>query len=172
MERLPQLNYPLMKDTALRKKLGELGIPSTGPKILLTRRHTEWINLVNANCDSSKPKNKRELLQDLETWDRTQGRQIVNSSAGLNSSSIMNKDFDGASWAVKHGNDFQNLILQARQKAKSKKEIPNSPEGSSEESRESASEINGHADSHQTNLISFPKSSQTATSTVIDLDQD
>lgn len=161
MERLPQLNYPLMKDTALRKKLSELGIPSTGPKILLTRRHTEWINLVNANCDSNKPKTKRELLQELEMWDRTQGRQIVNSSAGINSSSVLNKDFDGASWAVKHGSDFQQLINQARQKAKSKKEIPDSIEGSSDESRENPSEMNGrrevHSDVHPATRVSISK---------------
>ena len=121
MERLPQLNYSLLKDTALRKKLSELGISNGGPKDLLIRRHTEWVNLVNANCDASKPKTKRELVHELESWDRTQGRQILNNCNGAGStSSVMSKDFDGAAWAIDHGNNFQTLITQARRKVKSK----------------------------------------------------
>lgn len=123
MKRLPQLNYSLLKDTALRKKLSELGIPNGGPKDLLIRRHTEWVNLVNANCDSSKPKTKRELIQELEAWDRTQGRQIVSNCNGAGSaSSVMNKNFDGAAWASNHGNNFQVLIAQARRKVNPKVE--------------------------------------------------
>lgn len=123
MERLPQLNYSLLKDTALRKKLSELGIPNGGPKDLLIRRHTEWVNLVNANCDSSKPKTKRELIQELESWDRTQGRQALNNYNGAGSaSSVMSKNFDGAAWASNHGNNFQSLIAQARRKVRPKVE--------------------------------------------------
>lgn len=123
MERLPQLNYSLLKDVALRKKLSDLGIPNGGPKDLLIRRHTEWVNLVNANCDSSKPKTKRELIHELESWDRNQGRQISSNYNGAGStSSVMSKDFDGAAWASNHGNDFQALIAQAREKLKRKNE--------------------------------------------------
>lgn len=121
MERLPQLNYSLLKDTALRKKLSELGISNGGPKDLLIRRHTEWVNLVNANCDSPKPKTKRELVHELELWDRTQGRQILLNCSGAGSaSSVMSKSFDGAAWASNHGNNFQALIAQARRKVKPK----------------------------------------------------
>ena len=81
------------------------------------KRHTEWINLVNANCDSSKPRSKRELLHDLEVWDKSQGRQIANNNRGLSGgSSVMRKDFDGAAWATAHVDDFQKLISMARRK--------------------------------------------------------
>lgn len=117
MERLPQLNYSLLKDNALRKKMSELGLPNSGPRALLIRRHTEWINLVNANCDSRRPRTKRELLHELDIWDKTQGRQVCNSSnGGGDSSSVMDKDFDGAAWATSHDSDFQSLIARARRK--------------------------------------------------------
>ena len=117
MERLPQLNYSLMNDSALRKKLMVLGIPNGGPRTLVEKRHMEWVNLVNANCDSDKPRTKRELLKEIEFWDRSQGRQ---TSSGLSGSSdgnaVMRKDFDGRAWAADHNNDFQRLINQARPK--------------------------------------------------------
>ena len=121
MERLPQLSYGLLKDQALRKKLSDLGIPSHGPKPLLIKRHTEWINLVNANCDSSKPRTKRELLNELDIWERSQGRNILNGLGG-NETSVMRKDFDGAAWATHHGNDFQQLIAKARRKPPAQRE--------------------------------------------------
>ena len=115
MERLPQLNYSLMNDNALRKKLVGLGIPNGGPRILMEKRHMEWVNLVNANCDSNKPRTQRELLKDLEVWDRSQGRQISNGISGTSDlNAVMRKDFDGVAWAVNHNDDFQRLISQAR----------------------------------------------------------
>ncbi len=117
IERLPRMNYSLLKDSALRKKLAELGIPSHGPKPLLVRRHTEWVNLVNSNCDSQSPRTKRELLHDLDVWDKTQGRQILNGSL-TSSLSVMSKDFDGTAWVANHNSDFQKLIAEARKKVK------------------------------------------------------
>jgi len=123
VDRLPQLNYSLLKENALRKKLSETGIPNAGPRALLIRRHTEWVNLVNANCDSTRPRTKRELLHELDIWNKTQGRQILTSSTGGSSaSSVMNKDFDGAAWAASHDQDFQSLIAKARRKANPKLE--------------------------------------------------
>ncbi|KAL8709945.1 MAG: hypothetical protein Q9220_005395 [cf. Caloplaca sp. 1 TL-2023] len=118
-ERLPQLNYSLMKDGALRKKLAELGIPNTGPRNLLIRRHAEWVNIVNANADSSKPKMKREMIRELDSWDRSTGRSIANGN--LDSSmagSIMDKDFDGATWSLDHSSNFRELISKARHTGK------------------------------------------------------
>lgn len=130
IERLPQLNYSLLKENALRKKLSDIGIPSGGPRALLIRRHTEWVNLVNANCDSTRPRTKRELLYELDVWDKTQGRQILNSSTGGSStSSVMHKDFDGVAWAASHDQDFQSLIAKARGKTIPKLEDTSSMDG-------------------------------------------
>lgn len=77
----------------------------------------EWVNLVNANSDSSQPRRKRELLQELDLWDRTQGRQISNAASdSTGAKSVMRKDFDGAAWAISHDDEFQRLIHMARQK--------------------------------------------------------
>lgn len=113
-ERLPQLSYSLLKDNALRKKLQELGIASWGPRPLLIRRHTEWVNLYNSNCDSSRPRSKRELLAELETWERTQGGSAPN--AGATPAGVMRKEFDGQAWARSNHDHFDDLIAQARKK--------------------------------------------------------
>jgi E3 ubiquitin-protein ligase RAD18 len=117
LERLPAINYSLLKDNLLRKKLRDLGIPDSGPKPLLQRRHTEWMNLWNSNCDSRIPKTKRALLQELEIWERTQGGHAAAPSPFTTNNAVMRKDFDAAGWSASHDTDFKRLIANARIKS-------------------------------------------------------
>lgn len=118
--RLPFINYSLLNDNALRKKLKDLGIPNQGSKELMRRRHTEWVNLWNANCDSTNPVTKRQLLQDLRVWEDTLGRQIDRAPAA--SSGFMSKDFDREGHVKRQKDNFDDLIRQARQKRLAQKE--------------------------------------------------
>ncbi|KAF2152560.1 DNA repair protein rad18 [Myriangium duriaei CBS 260.36] len=114
-ERLPELNYSLLGDGQMRKKLKELGIPAVGAKALMVRRHTEWVNLWNANCDAARPKSKRELLHELDIWERAQGAGLKEGGGG-----IMKKDFDAEGWKRNNKEDFGRLIQEARERAKRK----------------------------------------------------
>lgn len=134
-ERLPVINYSLLKDTVLRKKLRDLGIPNWGPRPLLQRRHTEWMNLWNSNCDSKAPKPKRDLLRELDVWERTQGGH---SMASIDpTSSVMRKDFDAGEWKTSYDNDFKALIANARKKSDAavRSTIPNAAEAPAKESQ-------------------------------------
>ncbi|KAL2158655.1 hypothetical protein VTH06DRAFT_4137 [Thermothelomyces fergusii] len=114
-ERLPALAYSMLKDSALRKKLAELGLSTAGSRQLLERRHQEWVTIWNANCDSARPKKRSELLQDLEVWERTMGGRAPTMSRAANmGAQIKDKDFDGAAWAAKHESSFRDLIAKAR----------------------------------------------------------
>lgn len=117
LDRLPAMNYSLLKDIQLRKKFRDLGIPDWGPRQLLQRRHTEWMNLWNANCDSTFPKSKKDLLRELDIWERTQGGFAPTQSSLMPTNTVMAKDFDAAQWSVNHGTDFKRLIANARKKS-------------------------------------------------------
>lgn len=115
LERLPAVNYSILKEPQLRKKLSDLGISTTGNRQMLEKRHKEWMTIWNANCDSQYPRQKRELLHDLDTWERTVGSRAPISSRSINiGTQIKDKDFDGAAWAAKHDNSFKDLIANAR----------------------------------------------------------
>ncbi|KAI0837840.1 DNA repair protein rad18 [Hypoxylon sp. FL0890] len=119
-ERLPAVNYSMLKEPQLKKKLAELGLSTTGGRQMLEKRHREWTTIWNANCDSQYPRRKTELLHDLDTWERTMGARAPTSSRSLNmGAQIKDKDFDGAAWAAKHDNSFKDLIANARRNKRS-----------------------------------------------------
>lgn len=147
-ERLPALNYSILKDQALRKKMAELGLSTTGSRQLLERRHKEWITLWNANCDSSRPKRRAELLHDLDVWERTQGGRapvFAGSLAVSRPAAVKDKDFDAAAWASAHDASFRDLIANARRsraavQAKQGEQEEKSNESEKEEGEEGAGE--------------------------------
>ncbi|CAJ2512325.1 Uu.00g053400.m01.CDS01 [Anthostomella pinea] len=114
-ERLPALNYSMLKEQQLRNRMRDLGIATTGSRPMLEKRHKEWMTIWNANCDSLRPRRKAELLHDLDVWERTLGTRAPTSSRSLHlGAQIKDKDFDGAAWAAKHDTSFRDLIASAR----------------------------------------------------------
>ena len=174
-ERLPTLAYSMLNDTALRKKLQALGISSQGPKLLLQKRHTEWVNLWNANCDSRNPRTKRDLLGELDVWERTQGKQILQGmsapAGGGQGTGVMAKDFDGESWMRGNKSNFEELVRRARQKRaapaddkKSKAEMESRPGTSAQETFRSAStSVNANGASSRMTLQAGPDLQTSAT---------
>ncbi|RYP16532.1 hypothetical protein DL765_005093 [Monosporascus sp. GIB2] len=115
LERLPAINYSMLKEPQLRKKLQEFGISTAGNRQMLEKRHKEWMTIWNANCDSLHPRRKADLLHDLEVWERTLGTRAPTSSRSIHlGAQIKDKDFDGAAWAAKHDASFKDLIANAR----------------------------------------------------------
>ncbi|KAK3721050.1 E3 ubiquitin-protein ligase rad18 [Vermiconidia calcicola] len=113
-ERISELSYSMLTEAKLRQKLKDAGIPNWGSKQVMIKRHMEWVNLWNANCDSKGRRGRNELFWDLDAWERTQGGRAPNQN-GL-SSTIMRKDFDGTGWATSHGQDFSRLIADAKRR--------------------------------------------------------
>ena len=103
--RLPKINYSLINEANLRQKLHEAGLPSHGPKLILQRRYSEWINIYNANLDAARPRSRRDLMHDLDAWER-------GNNASTNGSS--NTEIDLDRWEDKHQADFASLTAQAR----------------------------------------------------------
>jgi E3 ubiquitin-protein ligase RAD18 len=114
LERLSFLSYDMMKEPALKKKLQQLGILATGSKALMKKRHMFWVDLWNANVDSDNPRPRRELIRDLETWEKSLGGRSKTSNE------VMQKDFDRQGYSARNGDQFKDLVAQARESAKAR----------------------------------------------------
>ncbi|KAL7933560.1 hypothetical protein V8C35DRAFT_304757 [Trichoderma chlorosporum] len=142
LERLPPLNYSMLKEQALRKKMSDLGISNQGPRILLEKRHKEWLTLWNANCDAAIPKKRLELLHDLEGWERTQGGRAPTTGRAIQAAAVIkDKDFDGAAWAARHDSSFKDLIASARKsRLEAKKKTEEAEKVASDQPQSSANQ--------------------------------
>lgn len=160
-ERLPTINYSILKENVLRKKLRELGIPDWGPRPLLQRRHTEWLNLWNANCDSKVPKTKKKLIHDLDVWERTQGGHAAPSALASNNT-VMRKDFNAADWSASHDSDYKQLIASARKRSDAlvrstipgASDTPSDTEGLSQQPGASSTTVNHYPERPKTDDVS------------------
>ncbi|KAH8157049.1 hypothetical protein CIB48_g11196 [Xylaria polymorpha] len=98
-DRLPALNYSMLREAQLRKELVDQGLSSSGNR---------------GDAGAAAPR-RAELVQDLDVWERTLGSRAPTGSRAANTGAqIRNKDFDGAAWAAKHNTSFKDLIANAR----------------------------------------------------------
>ncbi|XP_034949200.1 E3 ubiquitin-protein ligase RAD18-like [Chelonus insularis] len=63
---LPKLVLNLMKDSELKKKMKELGLPIQGTRKVLESRYLRYCTLYNAECDKKKPRSIAELLKQCK----------------------------------------------------------------------------------------------------------
>ncbi|OUM59667.1 hypothetical protein PIROE2DRAFT_14719 [Piromyces sp. E2] len=70
IKKLRSLAYNLLTESKLRKILKDLKIPSHGDKTLMQKRHAEYVNLFNANCDLEHPKSHQRLVEELKRWEK------------------------------------------------------------------------------------------------------
>ncbi|KAF8241330.1 DNA repair protein rad18 [Wilcoxina mikolae CBS 423.85] len=110
LEPLPKLTYSFLSERQLRQKLRELGVPDSGSKRILQQRHTEWMNLWNANVDSLHPQSKRELLNALDMWEKAHVKPSNNKTKTVG--------WSDEAWSVGHRHDFSDLIERAKRNVK------------------------------------------------------
>ncbi|KAJ3040775.1 E3 ubiquitin-protein ligase rad18, partial [Rhizophlyctis rosea] len=88
----PSVVYSLSNEKTLRKMLKDDGLPTTGDKPTLQRRHQEWIKRYNANLDSRYPLSDDSIRREVSEWEKTTSRSHYNpsfaSSSGAGPSSL------------------------------------------------------------------------------------
>ncbi|PUU76110.1 hypothetical protein B9Z19DRAFT_1088997 [Tuber borchii] len=96
----------MIKESALRNKLQELGVPSHGNKRTLHARYDEWMTLWNANVDSATPKSKKELLKELSVWDTINRVPVVQKTKAAG--------WTDEGWLESNKSHFDELIAKAK----------------------------------------------------------
>ncbi|ANB13474.1 E3 ubiquitin-protein ligase RAD18 [Sugiyamaella lignohabitans] len=120
-KKLPTLHYSSLNDSKLRDVLSRLGLSKKGSRSELERRHVNFLNLWNANCDSKSPVSRPDILRQLDAMERTQGDQ---SNVKIQTKG---KNFDSQAWSQSNSSQFNDLILQARNNMKKRRTDALSP---------------------------------------------
>ncbi|KAJ7090341.1 hypothetical protein B0H15DRAFT_838224 [Mycena belliarum] len=121
-DRLPKVSYDTLKEKQLRDKLMAHGLPTTGERATLTRRHQRWTMMFNANLDksASKRQSKAELRNDLKKWEEQ--RKNKKEKITVDESHLKT-----------HDSEFRKLVSMARNRgaAVPSADEPDAPSSSS-----------------------------------------
>uniref|UniRef100_A0A8C5Q2L8 RING-type E3 ubiquitin transferase n=1 Tax=Leptobrachium leishanense TaxID=445787 RepID=A0A8C5Q2L8_9ANUR len=124
--------YNLLSERDLRKRLKEVGLSTHGSKQQMTRRHQEFVQTYNAQCDSLDPKSAAEIVCEIENNEKIRCALEAKQESGMTFKKEQTEeeiDEIHHEYRKKHNNDFQNLIQQmkgrwAKTKGKQVKEEP------------------------------------------------
>ncbi|CBQ71540.1 related to postreplication repair protein uvsH/nuvA [Sporisorium reilianum SRZ2] len=118
-KRLVRPQYNLKSERDLRKLLDDAGLPTSGDKEKMVERHRQWINIWNANLDSTKARRSAaQLRKDLAAWERTKW------SAKDHSAHV---DRQKTTWIKSNKSQFDDLIQKAKMGAIKDKKLRDAP---------------------------------------------
>ncbi|XP_039087207.1 E3 ubiquitin-protein ligase RAD18 [Hyaena hyaena] len=126
---LPKTVYNLLSDRDLKKKLKQHGLSIQGNKQQLIKRHQEFVHMYNAQCDALHPKSAAEIVQEIETMEKTRMRleaSKLNESIMVFTKDQTEKEIDEihSKYRKKHQNEFRLLVDQAKKGYKKTVETP------------------------------------------------
>ncbi|KAJ1025561.1 hypothetical protein NDA18_003904 [Ustilago nuda] len=138
-KRLVRPQYNLKSERDLRKLLQDAALPTNGDKEKMVQRHRQWVNIWNANLDSTNARRSApQLRQELAAWERTK------TSAKLHSALL---DRHKSSWLKSNKSQFDQLIQKAKiatTSSSSSHTTTQSPPPMPNETCQANSETDGH----------------------------
>eukprot|EP00072_Mus_musculus_P075415 XP_017177178.1 PREDICTED: E3 ubiquitin-protein ligase RAD18 isoform X2 [Mus musculus] len=121
---LPKTVYNLLSDRDLKKKLKQYGLSVQGNKQQLIKRHQEFVHMYNAQCDALHPKSAAEIVQEIESMEKTRMRleaSKLNENVMVFTKNQTEKEIEEVhseylllNLGKKHQNAFQLLVDQAK----------------------------------------------------------
>ncbi|XP_075430803.1 E3 ubiquitin-protein ligase RAD18 isoform X2 [Ascaphus truei] len=110
--------YNLLSERDLRKKLKEVGLSAQGSKKHMIRRHQEFVQMFNAQCDSQNPKSAAEIVCEVENNEKN--RSLLEAKDGERGMTFTKgqteEEIEGIhqQYRRKHKSEFQQLVDQVK----------------------------------------------------------
>ncbi|XP_078270546.1 E3 ubiquitin-protein ligase RAD18 isoform X5 [Rhinoraja longicauda] len=121
---LPKLVYNLLSDRDLKKKLKECGLSTQGNKAQLVKRHQEFIQMYNSQCDSLNPRSAKDIIKEIEKNEKTrvqlEAKFVENAMKFTKDQSEEQIDAVHKEYCANHKQEFQQLIAEVKSRWKSK----------------------------------------------------
>ncbi|XP_069793391.1 E3 ubiquitin-protein ligase RAD18 [Narcine bancroftii] len=120
---LPKLVYNLLSDRDLKKKLKEYGLSTQGSKAQMVKRHQEFIQMYNSQCDSLNPRSAKDIAKEIEKNEKTRAQletKVVDHAMKFTKDQSEEEiDAVHKEYRMKHKKEFQELITDVRSRWKS-----------------------------------------------------
>ncbi|XP_049894966.1 E3 ubiquitin-protein ligase RAD18 isoform X2 [Epinephelus moara] len=109
--------YTLLSMQELKRRLKECHLSMQGPRDQLIKRHQEFVQIYNAQCDSLNPKSAEDIAKEVEANEkmrnRLQGKAKPVMVFAKNQSEKEIEEMH-SNYRKQHSSDFSRLIAQVR----------------------------------------------------------
>ncbi|XP_033995305.1 LOW QUALITY PROTEIN: E3 ubiquitin-protein ligase RAD18 [Trematomus bernacchii] len=142
--------YNLLSTQELKRRLKECHLSMQGPRDQLIKRHQEFVQIYNAQCDSLNPKPAEDIAKDLESNEKIRNQlKAKTKPVMVFTKNQSEKDIDDvhSNYRKRHSSDFSRLIAQVQghlettKQTRIKQEVI--VEGDDAQKTEAAESING-----------------------------
>ncbi|XP_026069196.1 E3 ubiquitin-protein ligase RAD18-like isoform X1 [Carassius auratus] len=137
---MPKLLYTLISVPKLKKMLKECHLSAQGSREQLVRRHQEFTQIYNAQCDALKPKSAGEIAKEVEDNERLKNqlankrKPLIVTTKNQNAEEIEELH---SKYRKQHSSEFSRLIAQVRGRLETSKRTPSKQEEKSTEETDS-----------------------------------
>ncbi|XP_063766099.1 E3 ubiquitin-protein ligase RAD18 isoform X2 [Eleginops maclovinus] len=119
--------YNLLSMQELRRRLKEGHLSVRGSRDQLIKRHQEFVQIYNAQCDSLNPKSAEDIAKDVEANEKIRNQlRTKTKPVMVFSKNPSEKEIDGvhSSYRKRHSSDFSRLIAQVRGRLETTRQTP------------------------------------------------
>ncbi|XP_024126918.1 E3 ubiquitin-protein ligase RAD18 isoform X2 [Oryzias melastigma] len=144
---MAKLVYNLLSMQELRRRLKECQLSAQGSRDQLIRRHQDFVQLFNAECDSLNPKSAEEIAKEVEANEKARSQlqgKIKPVMVFSKNQSVEEIEEIHSNYRKQHSSDFSRLIAQVRGRLGSSRQRGDAPGGS--ERREAVQESHSSAE--------------------------
>ncbi|XP_075039837.1 E3 ubiquitin-protein ligase RAD18 isoform X2 [Mixophyes fleayi] len=116
--------YNLLPERELRKRLKDVGLSTQGSKQQMIRRHQEFVQLFNSQCDSLDPRPAEEIAAEIERNEKIRSDLQAKQEPGMTFSKNQSEeqiDTILQQYRKQHNTEFQQLIEQMNHRWKTSK---------------------------------------------------
>ncbi|XP_068108880.1 E3 ubiquitin-protein ligase RAD18 isoform X2 [Hyperolius riggenbachi] len=139
--------YNLLSERDLRKRLKEAGLSTHGTKQQMIRRHQDYVQMYNSQCDALEPKSAAEIIRELEENEKIRSSLEAKQESAMTFKKEQSEeeiDEIHLQYRKKHKSEFQQLLDQVKgrwKNGKSKKENREASSSRADEPSEEGSTI-------------------------------
>lgn len=121
---MPKLVYTLISVPKLKKMLKECHLSTQGSRELLVRRHQDFTQIYNAQCDSLNPKSAEDIAKEIESNERLRNQLDSKRKPAIvrtkNQTAEEIEELHSV-YRKQHSSEFSRLIAQVRGRLETKR---------------------------------------------------
>ncbi|KAM9483185.1 E3 ubiquitin-protein ligase RAD18 isoform 2-T2 [Clarias gariepinus] len=129
---MPKLVYTLLTTVELKRRLKDCHLSTQGPREQLIRRHQEFTQIYNAQCDALNPRSSEDIAREVDNNEKMRSqleKQIKPAIVITKNHTVDEIERLHSDYRKQHSGEFSRLIAQVRGRLENSRKTQKKQEG-------------------------------------------